>query len=199
MLTIFSVEPPGYYLQRGKDEKAILALKKIASLNNILRQEKVCVDFQLQKVENPTVSKIGVFDIWRQNRAFSLQSLAIILSYGIMYLVYWGFTLNLALIPVKYSVSFFIQGGISVVTLVVVAVYFLKYPDTSFKKTTQLMLLCSLACLILSLIFDIVGHSKCEFGDFKYNQCFIFCTEYKLKLKYICKKIHVGAILKLTH
>ena len=101
LLTLFSVESPDFYVQRGKLDVALKKFEKISQMNNLLSHRKNIVDFKLKEQASPTIAKVGVFDIWTQNFAFSLQTIALATIYTIFYLVYWGFTLNLAILPVQ--------------------------------------------------------------------------------------------------
>ena len=82
-------------------------------------------------------------------------------------MVYFGFSLNISILPVDYHIASFIQAGTMLIGIVAVASASLK-KNFSGKKSMQYLFTICLVCILCAFIADIIAHKTCAFGDFKY-------------------------------
>ena len=164
VLCLFVMETPTYLLGKGRTKEAERQLKKMGRINRIAEDQ---LDFEIlpTKSEFNLEQKVGFFDIWMQGKATTVLNIAIFGSYLAAYNVYWGFSLNIGVLPVSLEMGFYVTGVVGCIGALINI--FVNFFTIGRRKLIQIYLTVSLISVSLALMFEAIGRSKCNFGDIK--------------------------------
>ena len=109
ILSLFVMETPTYLLAKGKTQLAEKQIKRIGRINRVTMNQ---LDFRLLATKSKfnLDQKVGFFDIWKQGKASTILNLAVFGTYFAAYIVYWGFSLNIGILPVSFEMGFYVTG-----------------------------------------------------------------------------------------
>ena len=164
VLCLFVMETPTYLLGKGQTKAAERQLKKMGKINRIAEDQ---LDFEILPTQSEfnLEQKISFFDIWRQGKATTVLNLAVFGSYLAAYNVYWGFSLNIGILPVSLEMGFYVTGIVGCIGGFINI--FVNFFVIGRRKLIQIYLAVSLISVSLALMFEAIGRSKCKFGDIK--------------------------------
>ena len=164
VLCLFVMESPTYLLGKGRTKAAEKQMKKMGRINRIAEDQ---LDFELRRTKSVVSldQKVSFFDIWRQGKATTVLSITIFGTYLAAYNVYWGFSLNIGILPVSLEMGFYITGIVGAIGAIINT--FVNFFLIKRRKLIQIYLAVSLISVSLALMFEAIGRSKCKFGDIK--------------------------------
>ena len=114
VLSLFVMESPTYLLGKGRTKSAEKQLKKIGKINRIPEDK---LNFQVLPIKSEfnLEKNVSVFDVWQHGIANTILNLAIFGSQFAVFNVFWGFSLNIGILPVSLEMGFYITGIVATV------------------------------------------------------------------------------------